>query len=192
MKTEKTAITGSLLSLSKATVGMNKDEVSYCLRHMLMAYGKNPMIFDMEVESKILLDARANGGIPGCKNNKNEAKYDSWNIQNLIAAGFWLATARDLVVGIAFNDGLAHMTTVEIVERAKDAVEGSKVEADNPTLHRLINSILRTAGFNCNTFYIKRLKKQARCWRLNNPADSLDNCIMRMESKLNEELKLWE
>lgn len=192
MKLEKTALSGSLAELSKLATDMNKEQLAFCLRHIMMAYSKNPLEFNMNIEGRILINANNNGEIPGSKNNKNEAKYDSWNIQSMISAGFWLATGRDLIVEIAFNNGEGYVSTAEIIEKANEMVEGSKVEADAKGTQRLINSILRTAGFECRTFYRKRTKDKARCWRLLNPSDTLNDCIMRMESKLIEDLKLWE
>lgn len=188
---DATILPPGLKTLAEQLKDLTGNQKSFIIQHFMRAYVKSPALFDMVYEAQRISIEIKNGTLIGGKNYKGEENHDKFFVKSMSEQGFWLAEARMLVVSVAHNEGNAHKSTTEILSELSERVEGSKIEATGVAI-RILNSVLRLAGFKCNTFYRKQTKDTARCWKLKEPTDTLEICLSRLEEKLTEELKIWE
>ncbi|MBF31829.1 MAG: hypothetical protein Unbinned1322contig1000_22 [Prokaryotic dsDNA virus sp.] len=186
---EISVVAPSLRELDGQINSMNSSQRAFCIRFLLRRFSADAATFDMTVEANKIMAAFKDGSFPG-QNHKEVKFLQDWTtIRYMDDAGFWLAKARDQVVETAWNKGESHLTSKEIISTIESKVEGSQMSASSSTMVKLVNSILRISGFYSKPSYRKHSKDRARCWRTEK---SLEECLRLLNSKMKQEVNLWE
>lgn len=191
LELDNTILPEGMANLSRSLPKMTNIQVVFCFQHMMRKYVRDPLTFDMEYEAHYLFKGFCDDKIPGGRDAVGEQKHDWHVVRSMAESGYWMAQAREQIIEIAFNYGEQKLTSTEIMDRLSELVEGSVMSATKTTKSKLLNSILRLAGFE--DYYGRRSGEAGskRMWRLVNKEDTFADCIKRFRNIYDSHIDIW-